>query len=67
MNKQTWIKGVRNYLDEPIMGHLHILSHKTENIEELEKLLKRAKSLMGSYVEDANYYLNIGIEKNNVT
>lgn len=59
MEKEVWIKEVRNYLDESIMCHLHSASLKTENVDDLKELLKRAKYLMGSYVEDAETYLKL--------
>jgi len=58
MNKsEKWIKDVRNYLNEPLMEYLYRRALKTENIEELKGLLIRAKSLMGTYIDDADFYL----------
>ena len=64
MKKEEWIKQVRHYLNEPLMEYLYIKSLETENINELMKLLRSAKSLMGTYVDDANFYLRIAIEEN---
>jgi len=54
---------IRNYLNEPNMVHLYEESLYTSDMNELKKLLKQAKSLMMSYVEDADYYLNYIEEK----
>jgi len=57
MKTEVWIKGVRNYLNDPILDYLHFESEKTEDIEVLKKLLTSAKSLMGTYIDDADFYL----------
>jgi hypothetical protein len=58
MSKSEWIKGVREYLDEPHLKHLHRKSLITEDIFELKILLERAKNLMDIYIHDANFWVD---------
>ena len=57
MKKEEWIKGVRVYLDNPIMGYLHSKALETEDIVVLNGLLLSSKILLRTYVYDADYYL----------
>ncbi len=57
MTKEEFIKGVREYLDEPQTSYLFTLAKETEDVETLRNLVKRAKSLHTSYVHDADYWL----------
>ena len=57
MKNDESIKDIRNYLNEPFMTYLYIKALETEDIGELKKLLIKAKSLINTYVDDANFYL----------
>jgi hypothetical protein len=59
MDKNKWIEDVRHYLDEPQMVGLHDKAMNTRDLSELRELLLRARSLMRSYVEDANSFIEI--------
>lgn len=57
MKKKNWIIDVRYYLDEPHMSHLYAESLKTEDVNELKALLRRAVILNDTFIQDAKTYL----------
>ncbi len=56
--EKKWLDACKIFFKDDVLNHLKDECDKVDNIDDMKKLVERAKSFTSTYVSDANFYIN---------